>query len=77
MHTRYWWEMRSAVEHDRLAVRHPLVVIRVRLAVAVWLCIVAGVLWSPRLLVAGAGVAFFIVVHLVLAGRTAARYRAE
>ncbi len=77
VHTRYWWEMRSAVEHDRLAVRHPLVVIRVRLAVAVWLCIVAGVLWSRGYWWLGAGVAFFIVVHLVLAGRTAARYRAE
>jgi hypothetical protein len=77
VHTRYWWQMRSAVEHDRLAVRHPLVVIRVRLAVAIWLCIVAGVLWSRGYWWLGAGVALFIVVHLILAGRTAARYRAE
>jgi hypothetical protein len=66
--------MRAAVEHDRLAVRHPLVVIRIRLGVAIWLCIVTTVLcaggrwWGLTLLL-------FVVVHLVLAGRTAARYR--
>jgi hypothetical protein len=74
VHTRYWWEMRSAIEHDRLAARHPLVVIRVRLAVAIWLCVVTTVLcargywWGLSLLV-------FVLAHLVLAGRTAARYR--
>jgi hypothetical protein len=74
VHTRYWWEMRAAVEHDSLAVRHPLVVIRIRLAVAIWLCVVTGVLcaegywWGLAILV-------FVAAHLVLAGRTAARYR--
>ncbi len=74
VHTRYWWEMRSATEHDRLAVRHPLVVIRIRLAVALWLCVVTAVLcargywWGLAFLV-------FVALHLLLAGRTAARYR--
>ena len=74
VHTRYWWQMRSATEHGRLAVRHPLVVIRVRLAVALWLCVVTAVLcargdwWGLALLV-------FVAIHLILAGRTAARYR--
>ena len=77
VHTRYWWQMRSAIEHDRLAVRHPLVVIRVRLAVAIWLCVVSGVLWSRGYWWLGAGVGIFLVVHLVLAGRTAARDRSR
>jgi hypothetical protein len=74
VHTRYWWELRAAIEHDRLAVRHPLVVIRVRLAVAVWLCVVTAVLcaegrwWGLTILL-------FVVIHLILAGRTANRYR--
>jgi hypothetical protein len=76
VHTRYWWEMRSAVEHGRLAARHPLFVIRVRLAVAVWLCVVTAVLcahgdWW------GLAILLFVVAHLVLAGRTAARYRTK
>ncbi|HEX3615077.1 MAG TPA: hypothetical protein VHU61_00960 [Solirubrobacteraceae bacterium] len=74
VHTRYWWEMRTATERGSFPVRHPLVVIRVRLAVAVWLCVVTTVLcaegqwWGLAILV-------FVVIHLVLAGRTAKRYR--
>ncbi len=74
VHTRYWWEMRGAVEHQRLAVRHPLVVIRVRLAVAVWLCVVTAVLCA-RGIWWGLALLLFVAIHLVLAGRTAARYR--
>jgi hypothetical protein len=76
VHTRYWWEMRSAVEHGRLAVRHPLFVIRVRLAVAVWLCVVTGVLCAEGYWW-GLTILLFVVAHLVLAGRTAARYRTK
>jgi hypothetical protein len=74
VHTRYWWEMRTAPDRGRLAVRHPLFVIRVRLAVAVWLCVVTTVLcargdwWGLAILV-------FVAAHLILAGRTAVRYR--
>ena len=74
VHTRYWWEMRRATEHDVLAVRRPLLVIRIRMAVAIWLCIVTAVLcargywWGLAILV-------FVFLHLLLAGRTAARYR--
>ncbi|HWD70100.1 MAG TPA: hypothetical protein VG293_07875 [Solirubrobacteraceae bacterium] len=76
VHTRYWWQMRAATEHQRLAVRHPLIVIRVRLAVAVWLCVLTALLcargdWW------GLAILLFVVAHLVLAGRTAARYRAR
>jgi hypothetical protein len=76
VHTRYWWEMRTANERGRLAVRHPLFVIRVRLAVALWLCVVTTVLcvsgqWW------GLAILLFVVAHLVLAGRTAARYRTK
>jgi hypothetical protein len=74
VHTRYWWEMRAATEHGRLAVRHPLVVIRIRLAVAVWLCVVTGVLCA-RGYWWGLGFLLFVAAHLVLAGRTAHRYR--
>ena len=76
VHTRYWWEMRAAAEHDALAVRRPLLVIRIRLAVAIWLCVVTTVLcargqwWGLTILV-------FVFLHLVLAGRTAARHRAR
>lgn len=76
VHTRYWWEMRAATEHGRLAVRHPLFVIRVRLAVAVWLCIVTAILcargdwWGLAILV-------FVLAHLVLAGRAATRHRTK
>ena len=76
VHTRYWWEMRSATEHGRLAVRHPLFVIRVRLAVALWLCVVTAVLCS-RGDWWGLGILAFVAIHLILAGRTAARYRAR
>jgi hypothetical protein len=75
VHTRYWWEMRAATEHGRLAVRHPLFVIRVRLVVALWLCVVTAVLcargywWGLAMLV-------FVALHLLLAGRTAMRHRA-
>lgn len=75
VHTRYWWEMRAATDHQRLAVRHPLIVIRVRLAVAVWLCVVTGFLVVRGYWWGAVVVAFFIVVHLVLAGRTAVRCR--
>ena len=74
VHTRYWWEMRGAIEHNRLAVRHPLVVIRVRLAVALWLCVVAAVLVAKGYWWGGFGILVFIVIHLVLAGRTANQY---
>lgn len=74
VHTRYWWEMRAATEHERFAVRHPLVVIRVRLAVAVWLCVVTAVLCA-RGYWWGLAILLFVLAHLVLAGRTAARYR--
>jgi hypothetical protein len=74
VHTRYWWEMRSAVEHGRLVLRHPLFVIRIRLAVAVWLCVVTAVLCA-RGYWWGLAILLFVVAHLVLAGRTAARYR--
>lgn len=76
VHTRYWWQMRAAVEHQRLAVRHPLIVIRVRLAVAVWLCVVTAALCA-RGYWWGLAILLFVVIHLVLAGRTAARYRAR
>ena len=76
VHTRYWWEMRSATEHGRLAVRHPLFVIRVRLAVALWLCVVTAVLCS-RGDWWGLGILAFVAIHLILAGRTAARYRSR
>jgi hypothetical protein len=75
VHTRYWWQMRATTT-DSLAIRHPLVVIRIRLAVAVWLCVVTAVLcahgywWGLTILL-------FVVAHLVLAGRTAARYRTK
>jgi hypothetical protein len=74
VHTRYWWEMRTATDRGRLAVRHPLFVIRVRLAVALWLCVVTALLcahgdwWGLAILV-------FVAAHLILAGRTAVRYR--
>jgi hypothetical protein len=74
VHTRYWWEMRTATDRRRLGVRHPLFVIRVRLAVALWLCVVTAVLcargywWGLALLV-------FVAIHLLLAGRVAVRYR--
>lgn len=74
VHTRYWWEMRTATDRGRLGVRHPLFVIRVRLAVALWLCVVTAVLcargywWGLALLV-------FVAIHLLLAGRVALRYR--
>jgi hypothetical protein len=74
VHTRYWWEMRTATERGRLAVRHPLFVIRVRLAVALWLCGVTAVLCA-RGYWWGLAILLFVVAHLVLAGRTAARYR--
>lgn len=76
VHTRYWWEMRTATERGRLAVRHPLFVIRVRLAVAVWLCVVTAVLCA-RGEWWGLAILLFVVAHLVLAGRTAARYRSR
>ena len=57
---------------DRLAVRHPLLVIRVRLAVAVWLCIVTGVLCSRGYWWLGAGVA---CVHRRAPGRCGRRAR--
>ena len=75
VHTRYWWEMRAATEHDRLAIRHPLLVIRVRLAVALWLCVVTAVLCT-RGYWWGLAILLFVVIHLVLAGRTASRHRA-
>lgn len=74
VHRRYWWEMRAAAEHGRFDVRHPLFVIRVRLAVALWLCVVTALLcargdwWGLAILV-------FVALHLLFAGRTAARYR--
>jgi hypothetical protein len=74
VHTRYWWEMRTATDRGRLGVRHPLFVIRVRLAVALWLCVVTAVLcargywWGLALLA-------FVAIHLLLAGRVAVRYR--
>jgi hypothetical protein len=76
VHTRYWWEMRTATDRGRLAVRHPLFVIRVRLVVALWLCVVTALLcargdWW------GLAILLFVVAHLVLAGRTAARYRTK
>ena len=77
VHTRYWWEMRTAATNrGRLAVRHPLVVIRIRLAVALWLCVVSALLcaqgdWW------GLAILLFVVAHLILAGRTAVRYRAS
>jgi hypothetical protein len=74
VHTRYWWEMRVATERGRLAVSHPLFVIRVRLAVAVWLCILTAVLCA-RGYWWGLTILLFVVAHLVLAGRTAHRYR--
>jgi hypothetical protein len=74
VHTRYWWDMRAAIEHDRLAVRHPLVVIRIRLAVAVWLCVVTTVLCAEGYWW-GLTILLFVVIHLILAGRTAAKYR--
>ena len=74
VHTRYWWEMRTATDRGRLAVRHPLFVIRVRLVVALWLCVVTGILVS-RGYWWGLGILVFVAAHLILAGRTAARYR--
>jgi hypothetical protein len=74
VHTRYWWEMRTATERGRLAARHPLVVIRIRLAVAVWLCVVTAVLCA-RGYWWGLAFLLFVAAHLVLAGRTAHRYR--
>ena len=74
VHTRYWWQMRVATDRGRLGVRHPLFVIRVRLAVALWLCVVTAVLcsrgdwWGLALLI-------FVAIHLLLAGRIAVRYR--
>lgn len=72
---RYWWQMRSGVEAGSLAVRHPLLVIRVRLAVALWLCVVTTVLCARGYWWLGVVVAAFIPIHLVLAGRVAARRR--
>jgi hypothetical protein len=66
--------MRTATENGALATRHPLVVIRIRLAVALWLCVVTGVLCAEGYWW-GLAILLFVVAHLVLAGRTAARYR--
>jgi hypothetical protein len=75
VHTRYWWEMRSSRASDSLAVRHALLVIRIRLAVALWLCVVTGLLCSHGDWW-GLGILVFVALHLLLAGRVAARHRA-
>lgn len=76
VHTRYWWQMRAAADHGSLAVRHPLFVIRVRLAVALWLCVLTALLCSHGDWW-GLAILFFVALHLILAGRTARRYRAD
>ena len=72
VHARYWWEMRVARDHNRWVVRHPRFVIRVRLAVAVWLTFVTVVL-CIRGYWWGLAIIFFIALHLLFARRAAVR----
>ncbi len=74
LRVRRWWLMDEAEARGALAVRHPLLVIRIRLAVALWLTVVAVVL-CLRGYWWGLGVIFFIALHLLLARRTAAQQR--
>lgn len=76
VHTRYWWQMRTGIiDTGGFPTRHPQLVIRIRLATALWLCvpttflIVRGWWWW------GVLVGVFIPIHLLLARRIAMRRR--
>ena len=70
---RYWWQMRMAP--DSLAVRHPVFVIRLRLAVSAWLCFVAAVLIWGGHYAWGVLVLFFVGLHLLFIRRTVLQRR--
>jgi hypothetical protein len=71
VHARYWWEMRVARDRNSWAVRHPRAVVRVRLAVALWLTFVTVMLCVAGYWWLAAPVAFFIGLHLLFASRAA------
>lgn len=76
VHARYWWQMRTGIiDTGGFPTRHPLFVIRVRLATAVWLCVVTAFLIARGYWWLAALVAIFIPIHLVLAYRIALRRR--
>ena len=74
LRVRRWRLMDAAVARGSLAIRRPLLVIRVRIAVALWLtalmvwCLAHRYWW-------GLGFLVFIVLHLLLAWRTAEHRR--
>jgi hypothetical protein len=68
---RYWWQMRTERERQSLVVRHPRLVIRIRLAVALWLTFVSVMLCIAGYWWIAAFVVFCIGLHLLLASRAA------
>lgn len=71
VHARYWWQMRVARDRNSWTVRHPRVVVRVRLAVALWLTFVTVMLCVEGYWWLAAAVVFFIALHLLFASRAA------
>jgi hypothetical protein len=72
VHARYWWEMRVATARGSWTVRHPRVVVGVRLAVALWLTFVT-VMLCIRGYWWGLAIVFFIALHLLFARRAVVR----
>lgn len=72
VHARYWWQMRVLRDRDSWVVRHPQLVVRVRLAVAAWLTFIAVMLCIAGYWYLAVAVVFFIGLHLLFASRAAA-----
>jgi hypothetical protein len=71
VHGRYWWQMRTAIERQSLAVRNPRWVIRIRLAVVAWLTFVTVMLCIAGYWWIALGVVFCIALHLLFVRRAA------
>jgi hypothetical protein len=71
IHARYWWQMRIARERQSFDVRHPRLVIRIRLAVVAWLTFITVMLCIAGYWWIAVVVVFFIALHLLFVRRAA------